>query len=84
MQLILFITFVSASNNQTEKEKKPLIILEFIDFQKEVKNVIPSIKEPIASTTTAVSSSVPSLTTDYFSYLEPGISAGWMLLSGQV
>ena len=72
MQLILFIAFVSASKNETEKAKKPSIIQEFFDFQKEVEDFIPYVKEPIVSTTTAVPS-VQSLTTESLSYFEPGI-----------
>jgi hypothetical protein len=62
---------VSASKNQSDETQKPLIIPEFFDFQKEVEDFIPSLKEPIISTTT----STPSSSTDSLLYLKPGILA---------
>jgi len=71
---ILFIavmTLVSASLNKTEQVKTPLIIQEFFDFQKEVEDFIPSVKD-LVDTTTVVPTST---TTESLVYLEPGILA---------
>ena len=70
-KVVLFFTFVSASNNQKEEVVKPLIIPEFFDSQKEVEDFIPSVKNSIVSTT----SSTPSSSTNSLVYFEPGVLA---------
>ena len=70
-QLILFFTFVSAAKNKTEEVQAPFIIQEFFDFQKEVEDFIPSVKDPIVSTTTTI----PSSPTEDSLYLEHEILA---------
>ena len=63
---IQLLACVSGGNNKTEEAQKPMIIQEFFESRKEVKDIIPSGKDPTGSTTTPTPTSIDSL-----SYLQP-------------
>ena len=65
---IQLLACVSGGNNKTEEAQKPMIIQEFFESRKEVKDIIPSGKDPTGSTTTPTPTSIDSL-----SYLQPKI-----------